>query len=115
MGTSLTALAVLLAAGFLGALLLLGRATPGRVRHLLAGALILLASLPLGIVLALVLLPLWRWLEQATGIEAVGHSGPAEWCYLASVLGCAALLGAAYAWRVVRKGRAPRRGSGEAM
>jgi hypothetical protein len=28
------------------------------------------------------LLPLWSWFEAAAGVEAIGHSGPAEWCYL---------------------------------
>ena len=25
--------------------------------------------------------PLWTAFERATGIESVGHSGPATWCY----------------------------------
>jgi hypothetical protein len=82
-------------------------------RHFLAGALILLASLPLGFVVAIALLPLWRWIERATGIEAVGHSGPAEWCYLLSALGSAAFLGAVHAWRAVRRARPPRHEPGE--
>jgi hypothetical protein len=39
-------------------------------------------SLPLGVVLTIVLFPFWSWFEATTGIESVGHSGPAEWCYL---------------------------------
>jgi hypothetical protein len=38
-------------------------------------------SLPLGFILTIVLLPLWSWVEATTGIESVGHSGPADWCY----------------------------------
>ena len=32
------------------------------------------------------LLPFWSWFEATTGIESVGHSGPAEWCYVAVFL-----------------------------
>jgi hypothetical protein len=28
--------------------------------------------------------PLWSWFESRTGVEAVGHSGPAAWCYAAT-------------------------------
>jgi hypothetical protein len=27
------------------------------------------------------LVPLWRWIEADFGIEAIGYSGPAEWCF----------------------------------
>ncbi len=27
--------------------------------------------------------PFWGWFEAVTGVEALGHSGPATWCYLA--------------------------------
>lgn len=39
-------------------------------------------SAPLSIVGTMLLRPAWSWLESAAGIEAIGHSGPAEWCYL---------------------------------
>lgn len=29
----------------------------------------------------ILLVPLWRWIEEDYGIEAIGHSGPAEWCF----------------------------------
>jgi hypothetical protein len=45
-----------------------------------------LAALPVALVVTIVLLPLWSWIEAAFGIEAVGHSGPAGWCYLATYL-----------------------------
>jgi hypothetical protein len=45
-----------------------------------------LVSLAAGVVGTLMLLPLWRWLEAATGIESIGHSGPAAWCYAATAL-----------------------------
>ena len=59
---------------------------------------VLVLSLPLGVLLTLLLLPLWRWLEDAAGIEAIGHSGPAAWCYGAAIV-VFALLGLALVWR----------------
>ena len=41
----------------------------------------ILAGLPVAFAATLALLPLWRWVEDATGREAVGHSGPAAWCF----------------------------------
>lgn len=40
----------------------------------------------LAIPATLLALPLWSWIEARWGIEAVGHSGPAEWCYVAAWL-----------------------------
>lgn len=54
-----------------------------------------LAAAPASIVLTLVLLPAWSWLEATAGIESVGHSGPAEWCYVAVfvlLVSCASLI-----------------------
>jgi hypothetical protein len=42
---------------------------------------IVLISAPLSIVITILLFPLWSWIEESTGIESVGHSGPAGWCY----------------------------------
>jgi hypothetical protein len=47
---------------------------------------IVVIAAPLSAVITILLLPLWSWLEASTGIESVGHSGPAEWCYLAVFL-----------------------------
>ena len=38
---------------------------------------------PVSFALTIALLPLWAWVERAFGIESIGHSGPAEWCYAA--------------------------------
>jgi hypothetical protein len=43
---------------------------------------VVLISAPAGIVLTLLLLPFWSWLEASYAVESVGHSGPAEWCYM---------------------------------
>ncbi len=50
-------------------------------RIFLLGLVAAVFSLPLGGILTIVLLPLWSWVEATTGIESVGHSGPADWCY----------------------------------
>ena len=78
------------------------------IRHVLAVLTIVLLSLPVSVLVTLLLLPLWRWLEQHVGIESVGHSGPAEWCFAATFVGCVAALASLYAFRV----RAGRAGSG---
>jgi hypothetical protein len=52
------------------------------LRILLGFVAIALLSVPLSVLATLLLLPFWSWLESAARIEAVGHSGPAEWCYL---------------------------------
>ena len=59
----------------------------------------LLLSAALTIPTTLLLLPLWSSLERSAGVEAVGHSGPAEWCY---VLVFAALAGFGALWLVSR-------------
>lgn len=65
-------------------------------RGLLLRALITLAwVVPAGPVLTLLLFPWWSWLEATTGWESVGHSGPADWCYVAvwcALLALAALV-----------------------
>ena len=42
---------------------------------------IILIAAPLSVVITMLLFPIWSWFEASVGIEAVGHSGPAEWCY----------------------------------
>ncbi|RIX42439.1 MAG: hypothetical protein D3M94_18015, partial [Rhodocyclales bacterium GT-UBC] len=48
------------------------------VRFMLFAAL----CVPLAFGLTVASWPLWGWFEAATGIESLGHSGPASWCYL---------------------------------
>ena len=63
-----------------------------RLRGVAIAMLILVACFPIAVVLTIVLSPAWSWLELRFGIEAYGHSGPAEWCYLVTygllVSGC---------------------------
>lgn len=61
-------------------------------------------AVPLSIVTTILLFPFWSWLEAASGIESVGHSGPAEWCY-ATVFLTLAGSGAALVM-FMRRGRA---------
>lgn len=50
-------------------------------------------AVPAGPVLTLLLDPIWTWLEAATGLESIGHSGPAGWCFLAVWAALLALAG----------------------
>lgn len=54
-----------------------------QIRTSLLAFLALLVSAVTSIPVTLLLLPLWQWLEASFGIESIGHSGPAGWCYLA--------------------------------
>jgi len=45
---------------------------------------LLIGCLPVAVVLTVIASPFWSWFEGQFGIEAYGHSGPAEWCYLVS-------------------------------
>jgi len=58
-------------------------------------------------VMTLLLMPLWSRIEASAGIESVGHSGPAAWCYVATWIAVSALL-AALAGRVARRRSAVR-------
>jgi len=60
-------------------------------RFMLVAFGILAVSAPVSIVATVALFPFWRWLEENFGLESVGHSGPAEWCFLATYLACVAL------------------------
>ncbi len=53
------------------------------MRRALAALGLLALWLPASAVVTLVLLPLWRVVEERAGIESIGHSGPAGWCFIA--------------------------------
>jgi hypothetical protein len=76
-------------------------------KTLLLVGLTLFVIAPLSILITLLLLPLWRWFEEATGIESVGHSGPALWCY-ALVFALQSAAAALVAVREARRGAAAR-------
>lgn len=46
----------------------------------------LLLALPVAFVVTFLLSPFWNWLEQVSGFESIGHSGPATWCFVAIYL-----------------------------
>ena len=70
------------------------------MRLLLTLVAIFFFAAPLSIVATILLFPFWSWFEATTGIESVGHSGPAEWCYLAAFLILLALATLAlFGWR----------------
>jgi len=64
----------------------------------IALALVVLAlCLPLGLMVVYLLFPLWSWIEATFAVEAVGHAGPAPWCYLVVYIGLVtAAAGAIY-------------------
>ncbi|ANG62837.1 hypothetical protein A8C75_10315 [Marinobacterium aestuarii] len=59
---------------------------------------VLLALIPLALLLTLLLMPLWSWLEAGLAIELVGHSGPASFCYVL-VYSLLAVPAAILVWR----------------
>src|SRR5438105_4907015 len=52
-----------------------------RVIRALAVLAALLICLPVALITTILLVPLWSWIERTYGIESIGHSGPAGWCY----------------------------------
>ena len=41
----------------------------------------LVVCLPIAFIVTILLSPLWSWIEGTYGIESIGHSGPADWCF----------------------------------
>jgi len=72
-----------------------------RLKRGVALALALAAGLPAAALLTLATWRWWGWLEARTGIEALGHSGPAGGCYVAVL----APVWAATLWRWRRRAR----------
>jgi len=72
------------------------------IKFLIVAAVIALLTMPAAFMTTLLLYPLWSWIEATFGIESVGHSGPADWCFLvvyASLLAAALFL----LWRSWRR------------
>lgn len=68
------------------------RTTPGaRTAFRLVVTAILAA--PISVVLAVLLQPLWSWVEATFVVESIGHFGPARWCYLPTYVLTATLGG----------------------
>ena len=72
-----------------------------RLRGLAVATVICLISAPIALFATIALIPFWSWIESSLQIESIGHSGPAEWCYLTVyiiILICVFLI-----WQVVRR------------
>lgn len=52
----------------------------------------------------ILLVPLWRWVESDLGVEAIGHSGPAEWCFYL-VFAFLIVPALYFTWRLWQNGR----------
>ncbi len=53
----------------------------------------LIICVPIAIIITLLTFPFWRWFETVTAIESFGHSGPAEWCFVAVYFVAVAIWG----------------------
>lgn len=52
-----------------------------RTRYWLGLLALSAVALPLSFVLTILVHPVWSWIETNSGMEAMGHSGPADWCF----------------------------------
>ena len=50
----------------------------------------------LSVLITILLSSFWSWFEASTGIESIGHSGPANWCYLVTFLILVSLITVAF-------------------
>ena len=69
------------------------------VKKLLSLFLICVVGVPIGAVCTFLLAPFWGWFEAKSGIESLGHSGPASWCFVVVYV---AVLVIAFAVRFLR-------------
>jgi hypothetical protein len=70
------------------------------ITRFVAALAILLASMPPAFILTIALMPLWSRIEATYGIESVGHSGPANWCFELTYVGVVLIVaGAAIAFQ----------------
>lgn len=72
------------------------------MRHLAICLGWIVACLPLTFVVTFLLMPLWSWIEATKGIESVGHSGPADWCF-ETVFALLIALGLITYWLLARR------------
>ena len=42
---------------------------------------VLLVFFPISFMVTFIFHPFWSWIEETYGIESMGHSGPADWCF----------------------------------
>jgi hypothetical protein len=62
---------------------------------------VLLLAVPVTLVVTIMLSPFWNWFEARSGIESIGHSGPANWCFAVVfvIAGCLGWGGWFWIWR----------------
>jgi len=77
---------------------------PRWARYLLIVFALAFAALPASFIVTFLLYPFWSWIEVTYGIESVGHSGPADWCFEV-IYAILLALSLAVLWR--NKGRKP--------
>ena len=77
-----------------------------KAQAIVATSSLVLLGIPLAFVATLLLYRFWNWFEAQTGIESMGHSGPAAWCFIAVYM---AMLLACYvgAHRAIRRALQP--------
>lgn len=83
-----------------------------RLLGTLSGLGVALISIPIALLLTLLLVPFWSWLEATTGYESIGHSGPAGWCVLVVYFVVLTIAGVIWS-RLEKKKRNPTAESGE--
>lgn len=83
-------------------------APPSRLGNVLTVLALVLLSAPIAVFATLAAFPIWSTLERTTGIEAVGHSGPSEWCYIVTYAVVVFLLGSRWFGKLRSRGPNPR-------
>jgi len=53
-----------------------------RIKLVVITLALIIICLPLAFVITVFTNPFWLWIEKTFSVESVGHSGPAEWCYI---------------------------------
>lgn len=78
----------------------------GRVlKHAAIVVAAIVLGFPTGFIAAIVTSPFWGWFEGATGIESLGHSGPADWVFYLMFSVC--VLGFFATLEAIFRGRQP--------
>lgn len=65
------------------------------LRNILLAVVGFALSVPLSAIVTVVIFPFWSWVESSFGIESMGHSGPAGWCFVAVFASLCTLITAA--------------------
>ena len=69
------------------------------MKRIVTVLLTLILALPAAAALTIALMPGWSWLERTTGLESVGHGGPASWCYASVYVLLVGLACFGWCWR----------------